>query len=154
MLLDQGWVVLPLAVLLLWQIILSFFLYKTVAHYRRLTKGVTKDNLGVILEKILKEQEKCHDQIEAVSKRIEGVAVEGKSHLHRVGLVRFNPFSETGGDQSFSLALLDGHKSGFVVSSLHSRESTRIYAKPVKEGKVEGYQSSKEEGEAISKACK
>ena len=39
----------------------------------------------------------------------------------RVGLVRFNPFEDTGGNQSFALALLDGRGDGFVVSSLHSR---------------------------------
>ena len=40
----------------------------------------------------------------------------------RVGLNRFNPFEgDTGGNQSFALALLDGRGDGFVVSSLHAR---------------------------------
>jgi len=72
--------------------------------------------------------------------------------------VRFNPFSQTGGNQSFSLALLDGNNNGLVISSLHSREGTRIYAKMVKEGegKGKGKKSSfsNEEKEAILKAKK
>jgi hypothetical protein len=48
--------------------------------------------------------------------------------------VRFNPFADTGGDQSFALALLDAKGNGVVVSSLHTRTATRFYAKPVAGG--------------------
>jgi hypothetical protein len=46
-------------------------------------------------------------------------------------MVRFNPFRETGGDQSFALAMADADGNGAVISSLHSRDATRIYAKPL-----------------------
>lgn len=72
----------------------------------------------------------------------------------KIGLVRFNPFSETGGNQSFCLALLDGEDSGLVISSLHTRQTTRIYAKPVKKGKGDGYELSAEEKQAIKNAKK
>lgn len=49
-----------------------------------------------------------------------------------VGLVRFRAFKDTGGDQSFALALADGEGNGVVVSALYGRDATRIYAKPVK----------------------
>ena len=71
-----------------------------------------------------------------------------------MGLVRYNPFAETGGDQSFCLSLLDGNNNGLVISSLHSRENTRIYAKPVKKGKAANYDLSTEEKEAVKKAKK
>lgn len=80
--------------------------------------------------------------------------VDSQYHLQKVGLVRFNPFAETGGDQSFCLALLDGEDSGLVISSLHSRETTRIYAKPVRKGKPVGYDFSAEEKQAVLKAKK
>ncbi|PJC28376.1 hypothetical protein CO054_00495 [Candidatus Shapirobacteria bacterium CG_4_9_14_0_2_um_filter_39_11] len=72
----------------------------------------------------------------------------------KIGLVRFNPFPGTGGDQSFCLSILDGEGSGLVISSLHSRETTRIYAKPVKKGKAAGYELSTEEKQAIKNAKK
>ena len=71
--------------------------------------------------------------------------------VQHVGLVRFNPFEETGGDQSFALALLDGRGDGIVISSLHSRTVTRFYAKPIKKGLCQ-LSLSKEESKAVEMA--
>lgn len=76
------------------------------------------------------------------------------SHLQKMGFVRFNPFNDTGGDQSFCLAILNGHDTGIVISSLHSREQTRIYAKRIVAGKTEGVELSREEAEALNRALK
>lgn len=105
------------------------------------------------MEKILKEQRQTGEAIETLIKKTTELGEDGKWHLQKVGLVRFNPFRDTGGDHSFTLAVLDGAKTGLVISSLHSRDNTRIYAKPIKEGKAIGYQLSQEENEAIKKAC-
>ncbi len=80
-------------------------------------------------------------------------AIEGAlpGHLQRFGLVRFNPFEDTGGNQSFALALLDGNANGLVVSSLHSRTGTRVYAKEVRAGKAEPALSA-EETQAVERA--
>jgi hypothetical protein len=64
-----------------------------------------------------------------------------------VGLVRFRAFQDTGGDQSFALALVDGEGNGVVVSALYGRGATRIYAKPIK-----GWLSSKPLGEEEDQA--
>jgi hypothetical protein len=72
--------------------------------------------------------------------------------VHKVGIIRFNPFKDIGGDQSFALALLDGKNSGIVISSLHTREGTRIYSKPVIKGASEKYTLTEEEKKAIGKA--
>ncbi len=80
-------------------------------------------------------------------------AVEGRStvSLQRVGIVRFSPFADTGGQQSFAVALLDSRGSGFVISSLHSRQATRLYLKQVTDGKSDA-QLGDEEAEAIRQA--
>lgn len=59
-----------------------------------------------------------------------------RSNIQRVGLFKFNPFNESGGDHSFSLALLDGNKNGIIITSLHARERTRLYLKEVISGKT------------------
>ncbi|RLC98606.1 MAG: hypothetical protein DRI77_04655 [Chloroflexi bacterium] len=64
-----------------------------------------------------------------------------------VGLVRFRAFQDTGGDQSFSLALTDGEGNGVVVSALYGRGATRIYAKP-----IQGWLSPKPLGEEEEQA--
>ena len=72
--------------------------------------------------------------------------------IHKVGIIRFNPFKDIGGDQSFAVALLDGKDSGLVISSLHTREGTRIYSKPITRGESEKYTLTEEEKTAIKSA--
>lgn len=72
----------------------------------------------------------------------------------KIHLVRFNPFEELGGDQSFILVLLDSHLSGVIITSLHAKETTRVYAKPVKNGEAHDVLLSKEEKVALAKAVK
>ena len=57
-----------------------------------------------------------------------------KLNISRVGLAKYNPFKETGGNNSFSLVLLDANKNGIIITSLHTRERTRLYLKEVKLG--------------------
>ncbi len=75
-------------------------------------------------------------------------------HVQKVGLLRFNPFDDTGGDQSFVLALVDAHNSGVIVSSYHTRSGTRLYAKSVMKGKSLDHELTKEESEALKMAKK
>ena len=68
--------------------------------------------------------------------------------LQHIGMVRYNPFEDTGSDQSFAIALLDDQRDGVVISSLHGRANTRIFAKPVADG-TSPHNLSDEETEAI-----
>lgn len=69
------------------------------------------------------------------------------------GLVRFNAFDDTGGNQSFALALLDADADGFVLSSLHSRQATRLYVKRISAGSSE-LPLSQEEAQAVEQALR
>lgn len=148
-------VFLPLAIFfLVWNLFLSFLVGKIMGHYRRLVKGSKKENLEKILERILKESAETKRVIKEIKRKAEELGKKQEGDFQRFGLVKFNPFSEVGGNHSFSLALLDGHNSGLVITGLHSREATRIYTKKIKEGKpVEG-ELSKEEKLAVEKAVK
>lgn len=137
-----------------WLLILTALLLQTTFHYRRLTAKIDKKDLKSILEKILKESKIQSRQVEDIIKRVNRLEREERRHLQKIGFIRFNPFSETGGSQSFVLSLLDEQDNGLVLSSLHSREMTRFYAKKIKKGKGEDYQLSKEEKEAIRQAKK
>ena len=53
-----------------------------------------------------------------LSETLEDLRKESKFSVQKLGIVRFNPFSEVGGDQSFSIALLDGNNNGLVITSL------------------------------------
>jgi hypothetical protein len=72
----------------------------------------------------------------------------------KINILRFNPFENMGGDQSFILTILDHNSDGVVLTSLHNRDLTRIYAKPIKNGQGDNITLSKEEKLAIVKTIK
>ncbi len=107
-------------------------------------------NLREIL-KYIKELEKKQEKI---SCEMESLKERQKLFIQKVGIVRYNPFSDRiGGNQSFSIALLDANNNGIIITSLYTREGNRVYGKPVKNGQSE-HQLSKEEKRAIENAKK
>ncbi len=72
----------------------------------------------------------------------------------KINITRFNPFENIGGNQSFILTILDETDSGVILTSLHNRDLTRIYAKPIKNGQAENNTLSKEEKLAIVNTIK
>jgi len=102
-------------------------------------------------KEILAQFKDLKDGFEKISKELENLKKENTFTIQKVGIIRFNPFKEIGGDQSFSVALLDGNNDGIVITSLYTREGNRVYGKPIKKGFSE-YILSGEEKEAINKA--
>jgi len=96
---------------------------------------------------------KLEESFEKLSKELKNLKEEGKFSIQKVGIVRFNPFSEVGGNQSFSIALLDGNNDGVVITSIYARDGNRVYGKSVKSG-LSKYSLSQEEKLAIEKAIK
>jgi len=141
-------------ILTVWVGILTFLYIKAVRHYQKLTTGVTKENLMQVLGEHFTRIEGLETALDIIKKDIEGIRQEDLTHIQRVCLIRFNPFNETGGNQSFALALLSDHGDGAVISSLHSRETTRIYGKPVKDFAESGFEFSAEEKQAVEEAKK
>lgn len=139
-------------ILFAWVITLTILLVQTNLHYGRLIKNVSKKDLKTVLNELLTKTELNQKQMQSLEEQLKKLDLKGHDFIQKIGLVRFNPFSQTGGDQSFSLALLDAKNNGFVLSSLHSRESTRFYAKTIKEGVGDGHELSKEERQAIKNA--
>lgn len=117
-------------ILTIWLLGLSFVLYKLFKLFTGLTKGIGED----LAKKGFAE----------VKKRLDYLENDGKNHVQKVTLVRFNPFKELGGDHSFSLAILDAKDSGVVITSLHARDRTRIYMKTINKGKSENELSGEE----------
>ena len=86
-----------------------------------------------------------------LSEDLTDLAVLNKKNIQKVGLIRFNPFDDAGGNISFAIALLSDHDDGVVISSLHGRGGTRVYSKPIKSGKSE-FKLTDEEIQAIKEA--
>ena len=117
----------------------------------QLTGGVEGGDLEAVLGEHLETVHQVGRDLDELTARMAVVESAARHFFSRAGLVRFNPFPDTGGNQSFALALLDESDDGVIVSSLHSRTGTRIYAKAVMGGKADTSLSA-EEQEAIDEA--
>ena len=117
-----------------------------------MTKGVSEKSFKVILDEVLKDMELNKKDIENLKEYSVKLEKDGLLHIQKVGLVRFNPFKDTGGDQSFILSLMDGKDTGVVISGLYSRSGTRWYAKKVVDGKGVDYELSEEEKKSLKEA--
>lgn len=121
------------------------------SQYQALTFGTQGGNLEQVLADHLDNVRAAREQTaEAldIARQIERLAA---SHIQHLGLVRYNPFSHTGSDQSFVLILADRDGNGAAINSLHAREGTRIYAKPLTAWQSI-YTLTEEEEEAIGRA--
>ncbi len=129
-------------------------LYRSQTSLRRRLRRLLTDGEGVGLDAIAADLEKVDrlgERVDALNALQRDLERTGQRAIQRVGVVRFNPFTDTGGDQSFAIALLDALGNGLVVSSLHGRADTRIFAKGVRGGRSK-HQLSTEEEEAIRQA--
>ncbi|MCL6096425.1 MAG: DUF4446 family protein [Patescibacteria group bacterium] len=145
-------VLLALGIVTLWLLVLTVFFWRTLSHYNKLTKGVSEKSLKTVLEKLLKESELTAKDIEYLKDYCVRIEKNGLLHIQKVGLIRFNPFKDTGGDQSFVLSLIDGNDTGVIISGLYSRSGTRWYAKRVSGGKGIEHELTEEEKKALKEA--
>ncbi len=143
-----------LVAIIIWFALLSSYLLKTVSHYKKLIRGADNIDLQKVLENIIEKQAQEEKHISQINKSLQETQKRALSHFQKSALIRFNPFEDAGGDQSFSLALLDEVDNGVVISSLHSRSGTRIYAKSVITGRHSAHAFTKEEKEVVEKAVK
>ncbi len=111
--------------------------------------GKDGKSLETILVDQLTETKALDREIQELFEAIEQLRALGLKSLHKHSVLRFNPFKEVGSNQSFSVALLDGTNSGILLSSLHTREGTRVYAKPVERGAAKGFPFTEEEKAVI-----
>lgn len=138
----------------LWLTILTALLIRMLLHYKNLTADVSKKDLISSLNHLISVSERNSKDLELLGEKLNREIAENKKHLQKIGFKRYNPFTDTGGDQSFTAALLDDLGDGIMISSLHSRENTRLYAKKVEGGKVENQTLSNEEQDVIKQALK
>jgi hypothetical protein len=135
-------------VLLVLALLQSVRLRRALRAYRALVQGGREGTLGDVLESHVGRVEDVRSRLEELDQRHADLQRRSQTSIQHIGLVRFNPFDDTGSDQSFAIALLDDRRDGLVISSLHGRSNTRVFAKPV-EGGSSSHALSDEETQAI-----
>lgn len=109
-------------------------LSKLSKRYRKFMLGKNAKSLEKDIEAIFEDNkfikastDKNHKDIQALYKKLEGA-------FQKVGIVKYDAFSQMGGQLSFSLALLDENDSGFILNSVHSTDGCYSYTKEIKNG--------------------
>ena len=140
---------------LIWSLILSLVLFQAYRTYKKLTHGASQKNL---VQSLIQIKDQCHridKDLDDFRSVLRDTHQSLKTHIQKVGFIRFNPFGNTGGDQSFCLCLLDSLDNGILITSLHARDQTRIYTKQIKKGNPTDKNSlSKEEIKCLQQAVK
>lgn len=148
----SDWVWLLVLAVFIWLGILSFLVWQQTGFLKSLFPKSGQRDIRKKFEEVLRQLGEFKINLGRLTEELLKQEESGLKHIQRVELLRFNPYDDTGGNISFALTLLDKEGDGFVLTSLHARSGTRIFAKPVLKGKEKGYQLSREEKEVVEKA--
>jgi len=114
------------------------------------TKARNLEEMIVLVGKKINQLEESQEKIE---KHLAVVDSRLDKSIRNIETIRFNPFVDAGGNQSFAIAFMNDEKNGVVMSSLYARDRMSIFAKPIINGKSE-FELSSEEKEVLEKATK
>jgi len=113
--------------------------------------GSNGKDLEAVIRQMADNQNAMTGELDSINKTIADIEHRLSFTTQKIGLVRFNPFQDGGGNFSFCVALLDNHNNGAVITSMHGREQNRIYAKKISAGRAEST-LTEEEISAIEEA--
>jgi len=135
-------------VFLVWLSVVTYVLFRINSHHEKLTV-VKNGNLKEVLEELLKSRNATADVLDKIGFRLDTIEKKELLQIRKVGVYKYNPFPDTGGNQSFILVILDGNSTGVILTSLHTRGVTRWFAKNIIGGKGVDFDLTAEEITAI-----
>jgi hypothetical protein len=71
------------------------------------------------------------EDVLGLRQEVAALRAEAASALRHLGIVRYDAFGDVGGRLSWSLALVDDHGDGVVLTAIHGRSEARSYAKSI-----------------------
>lgn len=140
-------------ILIVWVFLLTLIIVWLFWKTRRFIIGVNKGNLVKLIDSLIQAEKGNTNSLKVVKSKVAGLKKDGVFHIQKLGLTKYNPFKEVGGDHSFSLTLLDGNDDGLILTGLHTRDRTRVYLKEVKKGGAK-IELSAEEKKSLKEAQK
>ena len=137
--------------IVVWVGLISYNLGLVRRSQRILSRGMTDNTLQEILAQHFIRVDGLEDRLAQAEENINILHNIQLDAIQRIGLIRYDAFSDMGGELSFALALLNEHGDGIVVSTIIGRADNRTYAKQVRGGRA-AIQPSAEETAAINQA--
>lgn len=132
-------------------LVIGWRLRNLIKQYRRLLTGKGEINLEDVLMRLGSRTQRLEERLFQAEEELGKNREEAVGYLQKWALMRYKAFANTGGDQSFSLVILDRKGDGVILSSIYGREESRVYAKAIKEGES-SYPLSEEEQKVLARA--
>ncbi|MCR5608855.1 MAG: DUF4446 family protein [Lachnospiraceae bacterium] len=120
-------------------------------RYKMFMSDADGKSLDELLSKKIERIDSFNDDMKDITRKIYNIQNKQLTSIQKVGLVKYNAFSEMGGNVSFALALLSEEDDGFVMNSVYSREGCYTYIKEIVKGDS-NITLSDEEKTAVQKA--
>ncbi|CAM4434635.1 DUF4446 family protein [Paenibacillus typhae] len=143
--------VMIILILLIMQIVQGSKLRRMRRKYEAMMGGNGIEDLESLLIDLKNHSERLDEEQREHKTLIETAQNKMRGMKSKVAVKRYNAFGERGSDLSFSIAIIDDGSNGVVLTSLHNRENSYIYAKPLENGSSQ-YPLSPEEKEVIAQA--
>lgn len=148
-------IIIGLGVITLLLFILTIILLRSVNQlerkYRKMMRGVNNENLENLINSNLDNIEKAVNNSDQALEQCQKIAEDMKSCVNKVAIMRYKAFEDIGSDLSFSIAILDSHNDGVIITSIYSRQDSTTYAKPIDKG-ISRYGLSEEEIHVLNEA--
>ncbi|MCS7064997.1 MAG: DUF4446 family protein [Fimbriimonadales bacterium] len=119
------------AVLLGWNLWLTLRWRTLQKRWRELMTGSEGNSLERLLYETLRRVSLMDETLKVHGNHLQQLQSQTDRCIQQVGLLRYDAFPDSGGQQSFAIALLNRHGDGIVLSGIHSRQEMRVYAKPI-----------------------
>lgn len=145
------WAVAVTGAFFIWLLVLTFLTLKQRNFLKSLFPKDQSRDIRNKFKEISESISGFEKTIQILENRLTGFKKDSLSDLQKLAVLKYNPYNDTGGEQSFSLVLLDGKMNGVLITSLHSRSGTRIYLKNIKIGESE-LELSREEAKVLEQA--
>lgn len=140
-----------LILMMIWNMSLGSRLKKLRKRYDAMMNGQGVENLEQVIGDLQRRMSEREQEATAGTAEMARLSEAVSLAKGKVGVVRYNAFQGQGNDLSFSVAVVNDRQDGVVISGIHNREETYVYAKPLEKGSST-YSLSEEERKAISQA--
>lgn len=124
---------------------------RLMKRYEKFMRGKSAENLADALEENFQQMERLEISHQKNELKMDNALNNITSTFHKLGIVKYDAFKEMGGNLSFALCMLDDNNTGFILNTMHGRDSSYSYIKEIIKG--EAYATlGEEEKEALDKA--
>ncbi len=140
-------------IMLIWNIVLSIKIGTLTGKYKKFMRGSSGKNFENMLLDHVSDIEAAIERVNIMNEDLVNLKNQMDKGIQKCNIIRYNAFSDTGSDLSYSVAMLDNFNDGFIITGIYGRNESYSYAKPVSKG-ISKYPLSVEEELVLNRSLK